>query len=214
MVDYATSGKGVSDDESSILGQRKKVFSVLFSILKSFSDLQYEVRRRRVNLLPRIYVGRGTRISSGVKFQRINGGLIRIGRNCEIYYGSIFLTYGGAIEIGDNSSVNQYCILHGHGGLRIGNGVRIASHTVIIPANHNYRRLNVPIYQQGETCEGITIEDDVWIGSNCTILDGLKIASGCVIGAGAVVSKSTEPFGVYVGVPAKLVKFRNESFDR
>jgi len=192
----------------------KKVFFALLSFLQCLSDLRYDLRRRRVNLLPRIYIGRGTLISPGVKFQRINGGSIQIGANCELYYGSLFLTYGGDIEIGDNSSVNQYCVLHGHGGLRIGNGVRIASHTVIIPANHNYHSLNIPIYQQGETREGITIEDDVWIGSNCTILDGVTIAGGCVIGAGAVVSKSTEPFGIYAGVPAKLVKRRNEPFDR
>ena len=184
-----------------------------FSMLKRFSDIRYELRRKRINLCLRIYVGKGTRISAGVKFQRIKGGSIRIGKNCELYYGSLFLTYGGAIEIGDHSSVNQYCVLHGHGGLRIGSGVRIASHTVIIPANHNYHSLSVPIYQQGETRKGIKIEDDVWIGSNCTILDGVTITTGCVIGAGSVVSRSTEPFGVYAGVPARLVKIRNESVD-
>ena len=52
------------------------------------------------------------------------------------------------------------------------------------------------------------IEDDVWIGANCTILDGVRIAKGCIIGAGSVVSKSTEPFGIYAGVPARLIKKR------
>ncbi|WP_417806940.1 acyltransferase [Thioclava sp.] len=52
------------------------------------------------------------------------------------------------------------------------------------------------------------IEDDVWIGANCTILDDVRLAKGCVIGAGSVVSKSTEPFGIYGGVPARLIRLR------
>ena len=58
------------------------------------------------------------------------------------------------------------------------------------------------------TTQGITIDDDVWIGANCTILDGINIGKGCVIAAGAVVNKSLLPFSVVGGVPAKLLKKR------
>lgn len=54
----------------------------------------------------------------------------------------------------------------------------------------------------------IIIDDGVWIGANVIILSGVHISEGCVIAAGAVVSKSTEPYGIYGGVPAKLIKMR------
>lgn len=59
-----------------------------------------------------------------------------------------------------------------------------------------------------EDDQDVTIEKDVWIGSNVTILKGVIIAEGCVIGGGAVVTKSTEPYGIYAGVPAKCLKSR------
>ena len=59
-----------------------------------------------------------------------------------------------------------------------------------------------------EDDQDVIIEKDVWIGSNVTILKGVTIAEGCVIGGGAVVTKSTEPYGIYVGVPAKYCKSR------
>jgi acetyltransferase-like isoleucine patch superfamily enzyme len=56
--------------------------------------------------------------------------------------------------------------------------------------------------------KGIVIEDDVWIGAGARILDGVTIARGSVIGAGSVVTKSTQPYSIVVGVPAKIVSSR------
>lgn len=57
--------------------------------------------------------------------------------------------------------------------------------------------------------KSVIVEDGVWIGANATILPGVTIAEGCIIGAGALVNKSTEPNGLYVGVPAKRIKDLN-----
>lgn len=54
-----------------------------------------------------------------------------------------------------------------------------------------------------ENDQDVIIKKDVWIGSNVTILKGVTIAEGCVIGGGTVLTKSTEPYGIYVGVPGK-----------
>lgn len=54
----------------------------------------------------------------------------------------------------------------------------------------------------------VTIEDDCWIGANVTILKGVTIGRGCVIAAGAVVTKSFPPYSIIGGVPAKLLKMR------
>lgn len=117
---------------------------------------------------------------------------------------------GGRIELGKMNSVNPYCVLYGHGGLTTGDYVRIAAHTVIIPADHVFEDTNTPIARQGLTKQGIRIGDDVWIASGCTILDGVEIGAGCVIAAGAVVNRSVASFSVVGGVPAKVIKMRRQ----
>ena len=136
------------------------------------------------------------------------GGSIRIGNNCILYKHASLFTHGGNIEIGNNCTINPYTVIYGQGNLKIGNGVRIAALSTIVPSNHVFSDADKPIFQQGLSMKGITIEDDVWIGSGVRVLDGVVIAKGCVIGAGSVLTKSTEPYGVYVGIPAKLIKFR------
>jgi acetyltransferase-like isoleucine patch superfamily enzyme len=155
-----------------------------------------------------ISIGRGTKIADGAVVSTETWGEIIIGERCEIYRGALLLTYGGRIKIGDDCSVNPYSVLYGHGGLTIGNGVRIAAHTVIIPANHGFSDVSRPIYQQSSSKKGIVIEDDVWIGTGVRILDGVTIRTGAVIGAGAVVTKDVPPFTVNAGVPSRVIADR------
>jgi acetyltransferase-like isoleucine patch superfamily enzyme len=112
------------------------------------------------------------------------------------------------VSIGDGSSVNPYCVLYGHGGLTIGEEVRIAAHSVVVPSNHTFSDRSVPIGRQPIVARGIRIEDDVWIGAGVKILDGVVIGTGCVVGAGSVVTRSLEPNGVYVGIPARRIRSR------
>lgn len=156
-----------------------------------------------------VYIDKHCIIEKDVEFNTLYGGTISIGKNCALLKGCQILTYGGNIFIGNNCSINPYTIIYGQGNVTIGNGVRIAAHCIIIPSNHIFSEANIPIYEQGLENKGIIIEDDVWIGSGVRILDGITIARGCVIGAGSVVTKSTEAYGIYVGVPARKIKSRN-----
>ncbi|KAA6340154.1 putative acetyltransferase [termite gut metagenome] len=166
------------------------------------------MRRFINNINPNITIGKNTIIEANVSFHTIYGGKIRIGKNCEIRRGCQFLTYGGDIFIGNNSSVNPYTIVYGQGDIKVGNYVRIAAHCILIPSNHIFSDINIPICMQGLINKGIIIEDDVWIGCGVRILDGVTIEKGCVIGAGSVVTHSTVPYSVYVGIPAKKIKDR------
>jgi acetyltransferase-like isoleucine patch superfamily enzyme len=114
----------------------------------------------------------------------------------------------GSVHIGSQSTLNPYSILYGHGGLDIGDGVRIAAHTVVIPANHKFRSRQSPIWKQGLSKEGVQIKDDVWIGANCTILDGVTIGEGSIVAAGAVVTNSVPSYTVVAGVPAEQIASR------
>jgi acetyltransferase-like isoleucine patch superfamily enzyme len=152
-------------------------------------------------------IGRRCVIHPSAVLER-RGGSISIGDKCEIHRGAQLLAYGGSIEIGDDCSINPGCILYGHGGLKIGSHVRIAAHVIIVPSNHVFADPGRLIRDQGETRRGIKIADDVWLGARATILDGVEIAKGCVIGAGSVLTTSTEPYGIYAGVPAKRIRSR------
>jgi acetyltransferase-like isoleucine patch superfamily enzyme len=170
----------------------QRLFNKFIPILRSY----------RYILSPNVKIAKGVRIGSRVLLKNWNGGKIIIGKRTCIEDNAMLLSMGGDIIIGDDSTVNPFTIIYGQGGCRIGNGVRIAAHCTIIPSNHQFQDISRPIFEQGLINKGIVIEDDVWIGTGVRILDGVRIASGCVIGAGSVVTKSTEPNGVYVGVPA------------
>lgn len=158
-------------------------------------------------------IGEDSRIGAYCELSSASGGTLDIGKRCDIGQGALLLTYGGTLQIGDDCSINPYCVIYGHGGLKIGNHVRIATHTVIIPANHNFDRLDVPICQQGLSMQGIVIDDDVWIGAHVVITDGVRIGTGAVISAGAVVTSNVEPHAVYGGIPARMLKRRANSRD-
>lgn len=134
--------------------------------------------------------------------------LVRVGQHSTLDAGVILRAYGGYIEIGEHCSINPYSVLYGGGSIKIGNGVRIGPHSLIVASNHIFDDTAKYIYQQGETTKGITIEDDVWIGAGAKILDGIIVRKGTVVGAGAVVTKSTECYSVIVGVPAKQISSR------
>ena len=155
-----------------------------------------------------INIGHHCIIEKNVILKKQYGGNIQIGNNCIISTGAQLLTHGGSIKIGNSTTINPMCVIYGQGGTEIGDNVRIAAHTVIVPSNHIFTDINQPIYKQGLSKKGIIIKDDVWIGAGVKVLDGVTIGEGCVIGANSVVTHSLEPYGVYVGVPAKLIKSR------
>ena len=156
-----------------------------------------------------ILIGKNNILDPSAILQTNFGGVIKIGANNEFLPGVILMTYGGKIQIGDYCSINPYTIIYGHGeGTTIGNNVLIAGHCMIIPANHIYSNKDLNINCQGISSKGIAIEDDVWIGGGCKILDGVRIGEGSIVAAGSIVTTSIPKYSVYAGVPAKFIKFR------
>jgi acetyltransferase-like isoleucine patch superfamily enzyme len=154
----------------------------------------------------KLQVGEGVEIRSHARIR----GAVSIGDNSSIREYTLLDARDGSIEIGAHCSVNDYCVIYGHGGVTIGDDVRMATHIVVVAADHRFDDPNVPIREQGVEPKPIKIGDDVWIGANACILGGVEIGRGCVIGAGAVVAESLEPFSVVVGNPARVVKKRGE----
>lgn len=180
-------------------------------MLKLFSRLKSKIRKTNFTIKgekQNIRIGQNTHIDASVILNNSKGGVIEIGDNCQIMENVIIATYGGNIKIGNYTSVNPFCVLYGHGNLTIGNEVRIATHSVLIPANHVFTELNIPIRKQGLTKLGIEIEDNVWLGAGVKILDGVKIEKNSIVSAGAVVNRNVKQGTIVGGVPARIIKTR------
>lgn len=115
----------------------------------------------------------------------------------------------GGVFIGSDSKINSGCVIYTGNGVQIGNGVLVAANTTFASTNHVYERRDIPIFRQGHAKGlGIIIEDDVWIGANCVILDGAYIGKGAIVAAGSVVRGKLESYCVYGGIPARKIKDR------
>jgi acetyltransferase-like isoleucine patch superfamily enzyme len=185
----------------------KKIGGSLYKFLKRINDKLYYWD---LTTQPNVNISKHCFISSTSKVKIILGGSITIDDYTEILDGVLILTYGGNIKIGKRCNINPYTIIYGHGNTSIGDNVLIAGGCMIIPSNHNFANLEMNINDQGSTSMGIRIENNVWIGHGCSILDNVIIGQGSIVAAGSVVNKSIPPFSIVAGVPAKVIKKRNE----
>ena len=112
----------------------------------------------------------------------------------------------GDVIIGIRTFINSGCVLYTGNGISIGNNVAIAANCTLAPVNHAYEQKEKLISEQGfiRSKGGIIIEDDVWIGANCVILDGAILRRGVVVAAGSVVRGELESYGIYAGSPLQL----------
>ncbi|KAG1709250.1 hypothetical protein DVH05_019893 [Phytophthora capsici] len=112
--------------------------------------------------------------------------------------------YGYNIRIGDDFQMNFDCVFLDGCPITIGDRVMLAPNVQLYTASHP---LDPEERSSGlEIGKPITIEDDVWIGGNTTVVPGVTIGRGAVIGAGSVVTKNVPPMCVYAGNPAKFIK--------
>ncbi|WP_327394390.1 acyltransferase [Streptomyces phaeochromogenes] len=128
--------------------------------------------------------------------------VLRLGENSYIA-GHTYVT--GDVTTGTDCTVNPYATVRGR--ITLGDGVRIGAHSSLLGFNHGFAP-DRPVHRQPLTSKGITVGDDVWIGSNVVVLDGVTIGDHCVVGAGAVVTKDLPPWTVAAGNPARPLRDR------
>ncbi len=134
------------------------------------------------------------------------------GRNLWLHCGGTAEDYTqGWFEIGDYSYIGPNGVMGAGGGIKIGSHVQMGPNVTITAENHRFDNADMRIDQQGVYHQGVVIEDDVWIGGRATILDGVTLGRGSVIGAGAVVTRSIPAFSIAIGVPAKVIRTRTTS---
>lgn len=114
------------------------------------------------------------------------------------------------ITVGDHVSFNEYDWIDGNGEIIIGNYVSIGPRVSLVSFEHGHDDLETPIKRQPKVLGKIVIEDNVWIGAGAMIRSNVTIGTGSIIGAGAVVLEDVPPYSVVGGVPARVLKKRNE----
>lgn len=128
----------------------------------------------------------------------------------------------GNISIGDDVAIGPHALLWTtRANIIIKEKVIIGPRLSIITGNHKIDVIGKYMFdvtddeKDEDDDQDVIIEKDVWIGANVTILKGVTVAEGCVVGAGTVLTKSTHPYGVYVGVPGKRIseRFKNKELE-
>lgn len=165
----------------------------------------------RIRFADQVSLGRGVYLDEGVYLHACPGG-IRIGDNTLIMHHAELHVYNfrnlphAAIEIGRECLIGEFNVLRGQGGIQIGDRVYTSPFVQLAAVNHVFADPTRPFVEQGISAQGITVEDDVWIGAGAIITDGVRVGRGAVVAAGAVVTGDVQAHTVVAGVPARVVK--------
>ena len=140
-------------------------------------------------------------------FSKIGKGCVFHPTNSDFNYSKISL--GDDVQIGNNARFWAT-----ESGIKIGNHVTFAPSVSIIAGNHRYDLVGKWITQYRisdkrlEDDLPVIIENDIWVGTNVTILNGVKVGRGAIIAAGAVVNKEVPPYSIVGGVPSRVIGHR------
>ena len=113
------------------------------------------------------------------------------------------------VSIGHDVGIGPNAFILGAGGVTIGSYVMISNNVSILSSNHAFADSTRLMMHQGYTLAPVTIEDNVWIGVNAVILPGVRIATGAIVAAGAVVTRDVPAYAIVGGVPAKVIGQRD-----
>jgi len=136
---------------------------------------------------------------------------IRIESDVYIGHQTILKAYHkNKMQIGSGTWIGQKCFFHSAGGIEIGSNVGIGPGVMIITSTHGEEGRQKPILHSRIEFAPVVIEDDADIGVGSILLPGITIGKGAQVGAGAIVTKSVEPYNVVAGNPAKILRIREE----
>jgi acetyltransferase-like isoleucine patch superfamily enzyme len=184
---------------------------LLYRLILPMDGVAAIERNVRLRFAGNIHLGHGAYLDENTYLHATPGG-IRIGANTIVMHGAVLHVYNfrrlpnSHITIGRDSLIGEYTVIRGQGGVTIGDRVYTSPFTQIIAVNHVFDDPARPFVEQGITAEGIVVEDDVWLGANVVVTDGVRIGKGAVVAAGAVVTRDVPPHTVVAGVPARVIK--------
>lgn len=188
------------------LGVRGLIYRLILR-MDGWAAIENNVRLRYAS---NIHLAHGVYLDQGVYLHACPNG-IKIGANTIVMHGAVLHVYNfrglprAGIKIGRDSLIGEYTVIRGQGGVTIGDRVYTSPFTQILAVNHVFNDPTRPFIEQGITAEGITIEDDVWLGAGAIVTDGVRVGHHSIVAAGAVVTRDVEPNTIVGGVPARPI---------
>lgn len=183
--------------------------------LKTFWILKQRLNHNKISFNTYIKTPQNIKINSFCKIFRYceldasNNGKIILENGVTLNpYSFLQANNDGFIHIGEGTEINNYTIINSGGKIIIGENVLIGPKVNIISYSHNFTDIKTPIIKQGSSQKKIIIENNVWIGANCTILAGVRIGTGAIIGANSLVNKNILPNTINAGSPCIQLKER------
>ncbi len=174
-------------NNSRVLAVKEVVFHPKAGWVISNDDLRAFLGKVSYNLNVRVNIGNCTYFSGPGTIR--GDGLLQIGSYCCIAEGCY-------INVASDYHPMDYTSLY---GFFHKNNFRMRHLKIDVPKNYR-------AYDQGQSC--VTIGNDVWMGRNVRLFNGVNIGDGCVIAENSLVKKDCEPYGSYAGIPARLIRYR------
>ncbi len=155
--------------------------------------------------LETVEIGEDVFIAPGARIFAEPGRTVRVGDGVRIAADCVL---HGPITLGAHVSVNHHVTMDGgRAGIRIGAHTRIAAYATLYAFNHGTAR-EALVREQPVTSSGIAVGEDVWIGAQAGVVDGVTIGDGAIIGMNAQVTRDVEAYAVVAGNPARSIGVR------
>ena len=154
--------------------------AVLYRMMLRMEGVAAIEARVRLRYASQIRLGDKVYLDENVYIHACPAG-VEIGENTFVMHGAILHVYNfrnlphAFIRIGKDCLIGEYTVIRGQGGVTIGDRVYTSPMTQLIAVNHVFNDPDRPFVDQGITAEGIVVEDDVWLGANAVVMDGVRI---------------------------------------
>lgn len=160
----------------------------------------------------KIHIADGTVIDDNVLLDAkgVTNQGIRIGAFGFVGRNSILSCKDGDIVLGDHINIGFNCEVFSSSRVEVGDYGLFAAYTYVVGGGHDHSDLGAVIMDQPRPSIGVTIGRNVWLGAGAKILDGVTLGSNVVVGAGAVVNESLPDAVIAAGVPAKIIRRRDD----
>ena len=166
------------------------------------------VRRRLFNR--RLHTDGIAFIGPGVTLEIGRGGRIELGRWSWLGHGTKIRCHEGVVSIGAKTVLGQECTISAYQHVSIGRECVIADRVMLIDFDHGMVEVERPIRLQGIYKRDVRVGHNVWIGYGACILRGVTVGDNAVIGTNSVVTKDVPANSVVAGVPARVIRMRDE----
>jgi acetyltransferase-like isoleucine patch superfamily enzyme len=135
---------------------------------------------------------------------------ITIGSNVFLGRGTILSCKDGDIALGDHVNIGFQSEIFSGSSVTVGDYGLFAAYTYLVGGGHDFEQTATPVIEQGRSSRGISLGENVWLGTGAKVLDGVRIGRDVVVGANAVVAADLPDRAVAVGVPARVVRTRDD----